>query len=106
MKQEKEAKQISLKDKLETAIKTGVLTKNSMKHPTYRVQVFVAHGYFEYEVNKVEQAMAHAQAIMSTGVYRRALDGESVEFHKVYKVKVKSNLRDLGSQYYDKFVRT
>ncbi len=76
------------------------------KTPAYRVQVFVSHGYFEYEVCRMEQAMAHAQAIMSTGVYRRSIDENTVEFHTAYKVKVKSNSRDLGSQYGDKFVRT
>jgi len=76
------------------------------KSPVYKVQVFVAHGYFEYEVSRVEQAMAHGQAIMSTGIYRRAVDENTVEFHTAYKVKIKSNSRDLGSQYGDKFVRT
>lgn len=85
----------------------GCVPMNSMeKHPTYRVQVFVSHGYFEYSVDRMEQAMAHAQAIMATGVYRRAVDEETVEFHTAYKVKVRSNLRDLGSAYGDKFVRT
>lgn len=76
------------------------------KEPKYRVQAFVAHGFYEYEVGSAEQAMAHAQAIMSTGVYRRHTDDNTVEFHKVYKVKVKSNINDLGSKYGDKFVRT
>lgn len=76
------------------------------KQPSYKVQVFVSHGYFEYEVCRMEQAMAHSQAIMSTGVYRRSVDENTVEFHTAYKVKVKSNSHDLGSQYGDKFVRT
>lgn len=84
----------------------GYFPSDSFKKPEYKVQVFVSHGYFEYPVSRVEQAMAHAQAIMSTGVYRRVVDENTVEFHKAYKVKVKSNSRDLGSQYGDKFVRT
>ena len=96
----------SFQDKMELAM-LGISPQDSMqKYPNYKVQVFVAHGYFEYEVSRVEQAMAHAQAIMATGVYRRSVDEESVEFHKAYKVKVRSNVRDLGSQYGDKFVRT
>lgn len=74
--------------------------------PVYKVQAFTSHGYFEYEVGRMEQAMAHGHAIMSTGVYRRHTSDNTVEFHKVYKVKVKSNQGDLGSQYGDKFVRT
>jgi hypothetical protein len=70
----------------------------------YRVQVFVDHGYFEYEVTSVEKAMAHAQAIMSTGVYRRSVDHTTVEFHKTYKVKVLGD--ELGTAYPDRFCRT
>lgn len=71
----------------------------------YKVQVFVAHGYFEYEVSRMEQALAHAQAIMTTQVYRRSIPNQDVvEFHTAYKVKIKGP--GLQSQYVDKFVRT
>ena len=70
----------------------------------YKVQVFVAHGYFEYEVGSMDRAMAHAQAIMTTRVYRRVTKSEDVEFHQVFKVKVKGD--DLGSEYSDTFKRT
>jgi len=83
-----------------------VVQENNAKTPEYKVQVFVAHGFFEYTVGRIEQAMAHGQAIMATGVYRRAIGEDTVEFHKAYKVKIKSNVRDLGSQYGDRFVRT
>ncbi len=70
----------------------------------YKVQCFVAHGYYEYEVGSSEQAMAHGQAIMASGVYRRSTEGGDVEFHKVYKVKVKGE--GLESKYLDEFKRT
>ena len=70
----------------------------------FKVQVFVAHGYFEYEVNDVASAMAHGQAIMSTGVYRSGSTEDQVEFHKAYKVKVIG--KGLASKYVDKFKRT
>lgn len=70
----------------------------------YKVQIFVGHGYFEYEVPSKEAAMAHGQAIMASGVYRRVNDKKQVEFHKPYKVKVCGE--DLGTAYPDVFVRT
>lgn len=69
----------------------------------YKVQSYVAHGYYEYEVSEMEKAMAHAQAIMTSGVYRHAANG-SVEFYPVYKVKVVGP--DLETQYPDTFHRT
>lgn len=70
---------------------------------TYKVQVFVQHGFYQYEVDTAERAMAHGQAIMATRVYRRSV-GDSVEFHTPYKVKVVGP--GLESQYTDEFVRT
>lgn len=92
-------------DKLKLEIEKAVVVQESM-NPEYKVQSFVGHGYFEYTVSTMEKAMAHAQAIMSSGVYRRHLDDNTVEMHKVYKVKVISNMDDLGSAYYDNFHRT
>jgi len=69
----------------------------------YKVQVYVAHGFYEYEVSTVEQATAHVQAITNSGVYRRAIPG-GMEAHKPYKVKAIGP--GLESQYKDKFVRT
>jgi len=71
---------------------------------SYKVQVYVQHGYFEYEVKDVASAMAHGQAIMSTGVYRSGSTDDVVEFHKAYKVKVKGE--GLASEYVDTFKRT
>lgn len=75
-----------------------------MSTDLYKVQVFVAHGYYEYEVDSIERACAHAQAIMSTGVYRSSSEETSVEFHKAYKVKVLGD--GVGSKYRDTFKRT
>ena len=69
----------------------------------YKVQVYVAHGYYEYIVSSSEQAVAHAQAIMSSGVYRRSIAG-GMEVHQCYKVKALGP--GLESQYNDKFCRT
>lgn len=70
----------------------------------YKVQVYVDHGYYEYEVKEMASAMAHAQAIMATGVYRRVNSGGDVEFFRAYKVKVRGE--GLATQYSDVFVRT
>jgi len=70
----------------------------------YRVQVFVSHGYFEYEVDTIERAMAHGQAIMNSGVFRNSRDDGEVEFYKPFKVKVKGE--GLKSQYPATFKRT
>ena len=67
------------------------------------VQVYVKHGYYEYDVSSPEQAVAHAEAIMSNQTYRRAIPG-GMEVHPVYKVKVKGP--GLESQYKDRFCRT
>jgi hypothetical protein len=74
------------------------------KKVEYKIQVFVAHGYYEYSVYDLAQAMAHAQAIMTTGVYRSGSTEDQVEFHKAYKVKVKGE--GLASKYVDTFKRT
>lgn len=81
----------------------GFIMKKSESSKKYKVQSFVAHGFYEYEVTDIEKAMAHAQAIMNSGVYRHAGSG-FVEFHKVYKVKVVGD--DLQTKYPDTFKRT
>lgn len=70
----------------------------------YKVKVYVAHGYYEYSVGNKEQAMAHAQQIAQSKVYRRVTEAGDVEFHTPYKVKVSGP--GLDSQYRDTFVRT
>ena len=70
----------------------------------YIVKVYVAHGYFQYKVKNIEAAVAHGQAIMNSGVYRRSIDDNNMEFHKVYKVKVCGE--GLSSEYPDEFKRT
>jgi len=70
----------------------------------YLVKVYVAHGYFEYEVGDMDAAIAHGQAIMNSSVYRRSTAKGDVEFHKVYKVKVCGD--GLESEYPDVFRRT
>lgn len=70
----------------------------------YKVKVYVAHGYYEYSVGNKEQAMAHAQQIAQSKVYRRVTETGDVEFHMPYKVKVSGP--GLDSQYRDTFVRT
>ena len=70
----------------------------------YSVKIYVNHGYFKYSVRSKEQALAHGQQIMSSGVYRRVNEQDEVEFHKPYKVKICGE--GLGTQYPDEFVRT
>ena len=70
----------------------------------YKVKVYVKHGYFEYEVGTMEQAIAHGEVIMDTQVYRRSVGDNNVEFHHVYKVKVEGE--GLTSKYIDIFKRT
>ena len=70
---------------------------------SHKIQVYVAHGYYEYGVNSPEQAVAHGQAITNSGVYRRAIPG-GMEFHRPYKVKALGP--GLESQYPDTFKRT
>jgi len=70
----------------------------------YKVKVYVKHGYFEYAVSTMESAMAHGEAIMGCGVYRRSIGDDTVEFLKVIKVKVCGE--GLKSEYLDEFKRT
>jgi hypothetical protein len=70
----------------------------------YTIKVYVNHGYFEYEVNGMAQAMDHAEVIMQSRVYRRSVGDNAVEFLPVYKVKVTGD--GLSSEYHDKFRRT
>lgn len=75
-----------------------------MEKSKFKVKVYVRHGYFEYTVNSMEQAIAHGEAIMGAGVYRRSVGDNTVEFHKVTKVKVCGE--GLASEYPDEFKRT
>lgn len=72
--------------------------------PKFKVQVYVRHGYFEYEVDRMEQALEHAEVIMSGRTYRRSTAAGDVEVHHVYKVKLKGP--GLKSEYPDTFKRT
>lgn len=69
----------------------------------YKVQVYVRQGYYEYDVTSADQGVSHAEAIMSSGTYRRSIPG-GMEVIPVYKVKVLGP--DLESQYSDTFMRT
>lgn len=71
--------------------------------PIYRVCVYVKHGYFEYTVRDMGQALAHGEAIMSNKTYRHPVKG-GVEILPVYKVKITGP--GLESQYPDTFRRT
>ena len=37
----------------------------------YTVKVYVQHGYYQYKVGEMDQAIAHGEAIMANQVYRR-----------------------------------
>jgi hypothetical protein len=54
----------------------------------YKVKVYVRHGYFEYEVKDMASALDHAEVIMGGGTYRRSIGDNTVEVHRVHKVKV------------------
>jgi hypothetical protein len=69
----------------------------------FQIKVYVPHGYYQYEVDTAEQAVAHGQAITNSGVYRRPIPG-GMEFHKPYKVKIMGP--GLESEYPDEFRRT
>ena len=70
----------------------------------YKIQVYVKHGYFEYEVKEMSSALEHAEVIMERGVYRRSRPDGKVEFHRVVKVCVDGE--GLESEYPDTFKRT
>jgi hypothetical protein len=70
----------------------------------YKVKVYVNHGYFEYEVDTMESALEHGEAIMSKLVYRRSVGDNVVQFYRVYKVKIEGP--NLKSDYLDTFKRT
>ena len=75
------------------------------KNASWKIQVYVAHGYFEYEVSRPEQAVEHAQQIMCRRVYRRPLpDGSGLEMFHVEKVKIIGD--GMASHYKDVFRRT
>lgn len=69
----------------------------------FKVQVYVHHGYYEYEVDTAERAVVHGQEIMARGVYRHCIPG-GVEFHVPRYVRVRGE--GLESQYKDTFRRT
>lgn len=70
----------------------------------YKVKVYVKHGYYEYDVSDMGQAIAHGEAIMSSRTYRRSTGDDCVEIHPVYKVKIEGP--GLKSEYPDTFKRT
>ena len=70
----------------------------------YKVKVYVKHGYFQYSVATMDQALAHGEAIMSGQTYRRSTESGDVEIHHVYKVKLCGE--GLKSEYLDEFKRT
>lgn len=70
----------------------------------YKVKVYVMHGYFEYEVSCMEQALSHGETIMRNGTYRRSNEAGDVEIHSVIKVKICGP--GLKSEYMDTFKRT
>lgn len=71
----------------------------------WKVQVYVEHGYYEYAVSTREKALEHAQTITASGVYRRVVDEETLEFFPVKKLKVVGP--EVGvSKYRDTFQRT
>ena len=70
----------------------------------YKVQVFVDEGFFEYAVPTAQQALGHAEAIMTRQTYRHAHKDGSVHVRHVHKVRVQG--KGLESKYKDNFVRT
>jgi len=74
-----------------------------MSEGKYKVKTYVAHGYYEYELDDMAAAIAHGQAIINSGVYRHAIPG-GVEFYHPYKVKVVGP--GLETEYPDTFHRT
>ena len=70
----------------------------------YKIKAYVQHGYFEYEVERKEQAIDHAQAILDRKIYRHPIGDGCLELWPVYKVKVVGD--GLGSEYPDTFKRT
>lgn len=70
----------------------------------YTIKVYVAHGYYEYQVSSMSSALEHAQIISESGTYRRSNSNNEVEFHRVLKVKVCGE--GLASEYPDTFKRT
>jgi hypothetical protein len=69
----------------------------------YKIQVYVDHGYYEYEVDTAERAVNHGQKIMQRGVYRHATK-EGIEFHTPHFVRAIGP--GLDSKYSDTFMRT
>lgn len=69
-----------------------------------QVCIYVDHGYYSYEVNSMDQAISHAETIMTRRTYRRVTDNKDVEILYVHKVKVKG--KGLDTEYPDQFHRT
>jgi len=67
------------------------------------VRVYVKHGYYQYNVGSVAQAVDHAEQIMRSQTYRTAIDG-GMEVYHVEKVKLVGP--GLESHYRDEFCRT
>lgn len=72
-----------------------------MNKSEYIIKVYVKHGYFEYAVPTIEQALGHGEAIMTNQTYRRTTQSGDVEVHHVYKVKISGE--GLESKYSDTF---
>jgi len=70
----------------------------------YKIKVYVANGYFEYTIDKMENAIEHAQQIMSQGVFRHVKNDNELELHNAVKVKIEGE--NLGTEYPAIFKRT
>lgn len=70
----------------------------------YKVCIYVDQGYYSYEVGSMDQAISHAEVIMTRRTYRRVNENNEVEVLHVHKVKVKGE--GLETEYPDKFHRT
>ena len=70
----------------------------------WEVCVYVDNGYYSYDVTSIDQAIAHAETIMTRRTYRRVTKSGDVEVLSVHKVKVKGD--GLETEYPDRFNRT
>ncbi len=71
---------------------------------SWKVCVYVDHGYYSYDVKSKDQAIAHAEVIMTRRTYRRVTKDGELEVLFVHKVKVKGG--GLSTEYPDEFHRT
>ena len=54
----------------------------------YRINAYVAHGYYSYEVERQDQAIDHAQQIIARGCIRQPTSDDSLDIIPVYKVRI------------------